>query len=213
MVAGATLRRCEQEHSVEKNKADRLIIDALKQAKGIVDAIALSDEDRERILQIEEDAERRSLMGLGKVTNTGVKAVMDCDLVYVALNNMDFDWGCQATLVLKKGDEIVGEEIRDAERIQALSGKRNVWFMHRNFVIYKDRVCFPEDIMSKTCHFEIPCLSAEWCSLGDEKDRFESIIYANPSTPADVHLKENYFGGKDERGLGTILVGVKFSPH
>ncbi|MGE5839640.1 MAG: hypothetical protein ACM34H_06870 [Deltaproteobacteria bacterium] len=198
---------------MDKFEADRFIIDALRQVKGIVDAVRLSDQDRKRILQIEDDAERRSLMGLGKVTNTGVRAVADCDLVYVALNNLDFDWGCSANLLLKKGDEIVGEEIRDEKRIAELSGKKNAWFMHRNFVVYKDRVCFPQDIMNKTCHFEIPSLSAEWCSLGDEKDRFQSIIYANPSTPADLHLKENYFGGKDERGLGTILIGFNLSPR
>jgi hypothetical protein len=198
---------------VDRNEADRIIIDALKQVKGIVDALPLSDQDRARILHIEEDAERRSLMGLGKVTNSGVKAVMDCDLVYVALNNLDFDWGCGANLLLKKGDEIVGEEIHDETRIAELSGKKNVWFMHRNFVVYKDKVCFPEDIMNKTCYFEIPGMAAGWCSLGDEDNQFQSIIYANPSTPADLHLKENYFGGKDERGLGTILIGAKLPPH
>jgi hypothetical protein len=198
---------------MDKDKGDKFVIDAFKQVKGIVDAFALSDQDRERILQIEEDAEKRSLMGLGRVTNRGVKEVMDCDLVYVALNNMDFDWGCEANLLLKKGEDIVGEEIRDEARIAELSGKKNVWFMHPNFVVYKDKVCFPQDIMNKTCHFEIPSLAAEWCSLEDENHRFQSIIYATPSTPADICLKENYFGGKDEKGLGTILIGVKLPPH
>lgn len=198
---------------MDKDKGDGLVVDALKQVKGIVDAFPLSDQDRERVLQIEEDAEKRSLMGLGRVTNRGVKEVMNCDWVYVALNDMDFDWGCEANLLLKKGEEIVGEEIRDEKRIAELSGKKNVWFMHRNFVVYKDRVCFPQDIMNKTCHFEIPCLPVEWCSLGDETYRFDSVMCATPSTPADLYLKENCFGGKDERGLGTILIGVKLPPH
>jgi hypothetical protein len=198
---------------VDKNKADGIMIAVLTRVKGIVEARPLSDQDRNRVLEIEEDAERRSLMGLGKVVNTGVKVVMDCDRVYVALNNMDFDWGCQATLVLKKGDEIVGEEIRDAARIRELSGKKNVWFMHRNFVVYKDKVCFPEDIMSRTCHFEIPYLSAEWCRPADEALRPQSLLYAAPATPADLSLNEHYFGGKDERGLGTILIGIRLPSH
>ena len=198
---------------MDKDKGDRLFIDALKQVKGIVDALPVSDQDCKHILQVEEDAETRSLMGLGKVTNRGVKEVIVCDWVYVALNNMDFDWGCEAHLLLKKGEEIVGEEIRDEKRIAELSGKKDVWFMHRNFVVYKDRVCFPQDIMNKTCHFEIPCLPVEWCPLGDEKHRFQSIICANPSTPADLYLKEKYFSGKDERGLGTLLIGVKLPTH
>jgi hypothetical protein len=148
-------------------------------------------------------------MGLGKVINTGVREVLDCALIYVALNNMDFDWGCHATLVLKKGQEVVGEEVRDKEVIAKLSNQKNVWFLHQNFVVYKDKISFPQDIMKKICHFEIPYLPAEWCTVEDAKFQCHSIIYANPATPCDIYLKEHYFGGLDERGLGTILVGVK----
>ncbi len=194
---------------MDKKEADAWMAPTLKKVKGIVDVSPFSSEDHQKIIDIEQDAENRSLMGLGKVVNTGVREVLNCDLIYVALNNMEFDWGCHATLVLKKGDEVVGEEVRDEGTIARLRNQKNVWFMHRNFVVYKDKITFPQDIMKKICHFEIPCLPAEWCT--DDKDRFEchSIIYANPATPSDIFLKEQYFSGLDERGLGTILVGVK----
>ncbi len=194
---------------MDKKEADARMVPTLKKVKGIVNASLFSSEDHQKIIDIEQDAENRSLMGLGKVVNTGVREVLNCDLIYVALNNMEFDWGCHATLVLKKGDEVVGEEVRDEGAIARLSNQKNVWFMHRNFVVYKDKITFPQDIMKKICHFEIPCLPAEWCTV--DKDRFEchSIIYANPATPSDIFLKEQYFSGLDERGLGTILVGVK----
>ncbi len=194
---------------MDKREADTLMVPALKKVKGIVEASPFSSEDREKIIDIEQDAEKRSLMGLGKVVNTGVREILNCDLIYVALNNMEFDWGCHATLVLKKGQEVVGEEVRDEEVIARLSNQKNVWFMHKNFVVYRDKISFPEDIMKKICHFEIPCLPAEWCSLEDNRFQCNSIIYANPSTPSDVFLKDQYFSGLDERGLGTILIGVK----
>lgn len=194
---------------MDKREADTLMVPALKKVKGIVEASPFSSEDREKIIDIEQDAEKRSLMGLGKVVNTGVREILNCDLIYVALNNMEFDWGCHATLVLKKGQEVVGEEVRDEEVIARLSNQKNVWFMHKNFVVYRDKISFPEDIMKKICHFEIPCLPAEWCSLEDNRFQCDSIIYANPSTPSDVFLKDQYFSGLDERGLGTILIGVK----
>jgi hypothetical protein len=62
--------------------------------------------------------------------------------------------------------------------------------------------------MNKVCHFEIPGLPATWCSLEGMEHQVKSLMYANPATPADLHLKESYFRGKDERGQGTILVGV-----
>ena len=194
---------------MEKRVADGLMVSALTKVKGVAEASPFSSEDHQKIIDIEQDAENRSLMGLGKVVNTGVKEVLNRDVIYVALNNMDFDWGCHATLVLIKDDEVVGEEVRDEAVIAGLRNKKNVWFMHKNFVVYKDKINFPQDIMKKICHFEIPWLPAEWCTVENDTFRCHSIIYANPCTPSDVFLKDQYFSGLDERGLGTILVGVK----
>ena len=194
---------------MDKNETDALMVSALEKVKGIVKALPFASEDRRKIMEIEEDAEKTSLMGLGKVTNVGVREVLKCDQIYVALNNMDFDWGCHATLVLKKGDEVVGAEVRDQEIIEKLSKQKNVWFMHKNFVVYKDKMSFPQDIMQKICYFEIPCLPAEWCLMEDDSFQCNSIIYANPSTPSDTFLKEQYFNGLDEKGSGTILVGIE----
>ena len=192
-----------------KNETDTLMISTLEKVKGIIKAYSFATEDRRKILEIEEDAEKRSLMGLGKVINVGVREVLKCDLVYVALNNMDFDWGCHATLVLKKGDEVVGAEVRDEEIIAKLSKQKNIWFMHKNFIVYKDKMSFPQDIMQKICYFEIPCLPAEWCLVEDNTFQCDSIIYANPCTPSDIFLKERYFNATDEKGCGTILVGIE----
>ena len=194
---------------MDNSGIDGLMVSTLENVKGIVKASPFVDEDRHKIMEIEEDAEKRSLMGLGKVVNAGVREVLKCARIYVALNNMEFDWGCHATLVLKKGDEIVGQEVRDEEIIARLSNQKNVWFMHKNFVIYKDKMSFPQDIMKKVCTFEIPCLPAQWCFVKDDAFHCESIIYANPCTPADIFLKEKYFNGLDEKGTGTILVGIE----
>jgi hypothetical protein len=194
---------------MDKSETDTLMVSALEKVKGIIKALPFASEDRRKIMEIEEDAEKRSLMGLGKVTNVGVREVLRCDWIYVALNNMNFDWGCHATLVLKKGDEVVGAEVRDEELIARLSKQKNVWFMHKNFVVYKDKMSFPQDIMQKICYFEIPCLPAEWCLVEDDSFQCNSIIYANPCTPSDIYLKEQYFDGTDEKGCGTILVGIE----
>lgn len=194
---------------MDRKKTNDLMKAVLDKVKGLKASCPLLDDDRRRILEKEQEAEERSLMGLGKVVNTGVREILNCDLVYVALTTMDFDWGCHATLVLKKGQEVVGEEVRDEALIAELSEKENVWFLHKNFVVYKDKISFPQDIMKKVCYFEIPCLPADFCILENNKFQCRSILYANPSTLCDIYLKEKYFAGLDEKGLGTILVGVK----
>ena len=194
---------------MDRKAANAALLEAVKNSRGIVEVAAFLSEDRKKIMDIEADAEERSLMGLGKVINTGVREVLNCNLIYVALNNMDFDWGRHATLVMKKGEEVVGKEVRDERLIAELSKRKDVWFMHKNFVVYKDRMKFPQDIMKKIVYFEIPPIPAEWCRIEGAGLQPEPIIYANPSTPADTFLKEQYFHGLDQRGLGTILIGLQ----
>jgi hypothetical protein len=56
----------------------------------------------------------------------------------------------------------------------------------------------------------ISSIPVEWCStLEDDKLQCRSIIYANPATPSDIYLKEQYLSGLDEKGVETILIGVK----
>ena len=194
---------------MDRKAADAAILEAVANSKGIVEVTPFLWEDRGKIVDIEADAEERSLMGLGKVINTGVKEVLECDCIYVALNDMEFDWGRHATLVMKKGGEVVGKEVRDERLIAELSNRKDVWFMHKNFVVYKNKMQFPQDIMKKIVHFEIPSLPAEWCHMEDAGLKCRPLIYANPSTPADTFLKEQYFHGLDQRGLGTILIGLR----
>ena len=139
----------------------------------------------------------------------GFREVAKCDWIYVALTDMDFVWSCRSNLVMKKGDDVVGEEVTDKETISRLAGNKNVWFMHKNFVVYKDKVSFPQDVMKKICYFEIPCHPADWCIIGEGELQCHSIVFGSPSTPCDIFLKDQYFHGADVKGSGTVLIGVK----
>jgi hypothetical protein len=186
-----------------------IVLRALEDGKGIIEVRPFNPQDREKILDIEKSVEDKGLMGLGRVVNTGLQDILSCDLIYVALTDMDFDWGCHPALVLIKDDEIVGEEVRDPDTLEKLSKDENAWFMHEHFVIYKGKINFPQDIMKRKCHFATPSIPAEWCVLEDGQFQCRSIRYANPVPPCDLYLKEQYFSGTDQQGLGTILVGVK----
>jgi hypothetical protein len=194
---------------MDRVKADIVMIASLKKVKGIVDVSPLSEKDKQKVITIEADAEKQSLMGLGKVINIGVREVLTLDLVYVALMDEEFHGERGPSLILKKGEDVVGEGVEDDEVIARLSKKENVWFIHKNFVVYKDKISFPQDIMKKVCHFEIPSFSAEWRVLEGSDFSYRYIIYAIPTTPTDIFLKNSYFEGLDQWGLGTILIGVK----
>ena len=57
---------------LEREKADELVLEALKRVKGITKAKPLADEDRRKVVDLEHEAEAKSLMGLGKVVNAGI---------------------------------------------------------------------------------------------------------------------------------------------
>jgi hypothetical protein len=190
---------------ITRQQGDEIILAALRQVKGLTEVVPLADADRQTIRDIEAEAEAKSLLGLGKVINAGVQEILKCDWLYVGLTNLEFDWACHSNLLMKKGDQIVGEEVRNQETIDRLSTCENVWFLHKNFVVYKDRVTFPQDVMKKICYFEIPCHPANW----PVDLQCHAILYCSPSTPCDVFLKNQYFQGVDSRGSGTILIGVK----
>jgi len=195
---------------MDPEQIDNIMTVAFSKVKGLMETRPFSNDDRRKMLGIEQEAEKNAFMGLGNVVNAGVRKVLTYEFIYVALTNMDFAWGSHPSLVMRKGEELVGEEVQDKKRIAELSKRKNVWFMHQNFVIYKDKVSFPQDLMKKICHFEIPGIPADWCRLEDEAIENHSIIYANPSTLGDIFLKEQYFDGIQKQGLGTILIGLEF---
>jgi len=190
---------------ITRQQGDELILAALQRVKGMEEVVPLADTDRQQVRAIEQEVEKKSLLGLGKVVNVGVQGVLECDWVYVGLTNMDFDWACRPNLLMKKGNEVVGEEVTDKATIARLSGQPNVWFLHKNFVVYKDKVSFPQDVMKKICYFEIPCHAAAW----PVDIQCHSVVYGSPSTPCDVFLKRQYFQARDTRGSGTVLIGIK----
>jgi hypothetical protein len=183
---------------------DRMVV-SVRSIKGINAAFPLDEADRFRLLEIEIEGEKKAFMGLGMCYNSGIRDVLRCPVVIVAITAMDFDWGCQSHLILKKGDEVVGEEVTDSSRIEELATQTNVFFLHKNFVIYKNKVDFPRDVVEKKCCFELPALTSEECLPGLRE--WGDYLFCFPSTQGDIFLKKKYYEEKDEWGTGTVLFG------
>jgi hypothetical protein len=202
---------------IEDHQPNREIQHNLTKIKGILCVFPIRIDDRSEILRLENEAEKRSLMGMGKVINSGVRKALQYDSVYVALTSKDFNWGHCSSLILKKGDKLVGEDLYDEKVLAELAKSPNAWFLHKNFVIYKDLISFPKDIMQKVCHFEVPGVQVDWLPKDTKNGIRFDVWHASPSTYCDVHLKEQYFedylnrncfDGMKEQGFGTILIGV-----
>ena len=129
-------------------------------------------------------------------------------LIYAAVTSMGFDWGCNASLVLKKGDQVVGEEVRDASVIQNLTRRRQRMVPAPEFRRLQGQDPVSPGLTEKICRFEIPSLPVDWCAVHRRDGQPVVLIYCNPSAPGDLFIKERYFEPSQEEGLGTILVGM-----
>jgi hypothetical protein len=181
------------------------IIDFLKRTRGLEAVFRLKKEDRFHLLDVETAAEKKAFMGLGMCYNSGIRDVLRCSLVFVCITKMDFDWGCGSLMILKKGDDIVGEEVQEQSKIDELKKRADAWFLHKNFVIYKEKIDFPKDIVDKKCCFETPALT--WETPLPDLHEVEDYRFSFPSTPGDLFLKKRYYEAKDEIGTGTVVFG------
>ena len=85
---------------VNRQTIDGVMAKAFSKVAGLVKTSLLPKDDHQKILDVEQEAEKNAFMGFGNVINAGVREVLTCKLIYVALTDMDFDWGCQPSLVL-----------------------------------------------------------------------------------------------------------------
>lgn len=196
-----------EERGAEADTVLAALCASLVRQKGVRAAFPLLDRDRNTLRELEDEAGKNAFMGLGRFVNTGVTAALQRRYLFAALTDPQFDWGCKAALSLTVKGVTAGEEVRDPEEIRRLRGRDDVWFMYESFVVYKNRIDYPRDLMSPDCRFETPALPADWWEWPPEAAAPDRRIVANPSALSDTYLKKCYFGGADTPGLGTILVG------
>ncbi len=184
------LHRCQAD--VEK---------ALLDTKGILAVGWLSDHDRQTIRQFEEELQERGLGGLGKYCNEGVLKVLGSQMVCVVLNNNDFRHATEPCLFWVVGEVVIGEEVSDRERLEALKQRPEVKVIGRNFVIFADKIKQtagqqPSFVFRALAFPEIEGIPG-----------VEEVLSASPHGAADLYLKERFGWEAGKPELGTILIG------
>ncbi|RLC08264.1 MAG: hypothetical protein DRI57_24340 [Deltaproteobacteria bacterium] len=188
--------------------AGEKILTSLKRVRGIEEVFLLEEAERFGLFDIEVAAEKKAFMGMGKTYNSGIREVLVCPLRIVCITTVDFEWGCQSHMLLKKDDRIVGEEVWDLNQIRELEKRPDVHFLHRNFVIYTAKVNFPQDVVQKRCYFEYPAIPPGKDVAAALPADAECLL-CYPSTAGDIFLKKALYDGRDERGTGTVVLGFK----
>lgn len=117
--------------------------------KGVEDTYILSEEDKEKIFELEKKAEGAVLMGMGVGDNRGIKEVLKRQLIIAFTTNMDYVWPEGPNVILMQYGEKVGEDIYDPEKLEECKMCKDMMVMG-NFVIYRSAVPKPKDAKKRS---------------------------------------------------------------
>ncbi len=178
---------------------------ALLDTKGILAVGWLAEPDRQTIRKFEEELQERGLGGLGKYCNEGVLKVLGSQMVCVVLNNNDFRHATEPCLFWVVGEVVIGEEVSDRERLEALKKRPEVKVIGRNFVIFTDKV---KQTAGQQPSFVFRALAfPEIEGIPGVKE----VLSASPHGAADLYLKERFGWEAGKPDLGTILIGFNLA--
>jgi len=179
-----------------------IVAKQLKEVQGIVEVRALSKHEVETVLSLEEEAERRVMMGLARGLNLGVREALKRSHVLAAITNMNFDWGSKPVVKMVMGEEVVGEEVRDPTLLEDFKKRGDIVF--GSFVIYKDKV---KEARKRRRDCYILLLPLE-LSRPIKVEGVIDLVVGSPSPPADHYIKKAFNNPRFfEAGYGTIVVG------
>lgn len=183
----------------------------LRGLPGVVAAARLDDRQRLRVVDLEAQAERSSVL---PVRNLGVGMLAELPLCFALLKDSTFrPPGVPTVYLVEEGAPhdsphvltvegvryaIVGEEVMDGAPAYA----ETTIPLDTSFVIFPDRRSGPD----VSCFFMLPPI--HFPELEREADRLgvSGVISISPSLAADTFLRES-FGFPPTNTLATLLVG------
>jgi hypothetical protein len=174
---------------------------ALIATRGILDVKWLGPGELRQVHELEEALEKEGRGLAGVCCNTGVKEVLQRAQVCVVLNNNEFRHASEPALAWVVGDLILGEEISDRSKLEAILQSTKVKLLGTNFVVYFDRMrkargCQPSFVVRGLAFPEIEGVTG-----------VHRVISASPSKSADLFLKQRYDWNASVAEEGTILIG------
>jgi hypothetical protein len=178
------------------------VICRIKAMKGVEDTYVLSEEDKEKILELEKKAEGAVLMGLGVGDNQGIKEVFKRQIIIAFTTNMDYVWPEGPNVVLMQYGEKIGEDIYDSEKLEECK-KCDDMLVMGNFVIYKNTMPKPGGGKKEPITVVLP---PQKCQDVECVEGVTNVVIASPSTPSDEYIR-SLMGLKPAVGLGTFIIG------
>jgi len=180
------------------------VLRALRDCKGVLEAWILTEEEKKRVLDVEEKAEEKIVYGMCKTLNRGVREALAREYtVALVIDSSVFEYPHHPHMRMVCGGEVVGEQVKDQDRIEELKKDRSNFFLWENFVLYVPKL--PKDIEDrkrlKMVYMERPAVQLEGHPC------VERSVFGTPSVEGDLLVKELFSVHSEKPTVGTCVVG------
>jgi len=168
--------------------------------KGILAVYLLTDEDREIVGTLEEQAAKDMFGGLGGGRNEGVSSCLSREIAMALLTGPSFKvpWG--EMMLLVSDGEVVGTMIKDPEAINSFLQKEDYALLGGTFIVNKRKAKLNfSDFLNGTTYFLFKGVKLEIFNMPEIKDH----ILASPSGSVFDFLKNKFMA--TESGRSQIM--------
>lgn len=197
---------------ISEKEVSKKVIEKFNSIKGIIGVIQLSEDQIIDIFGLESRALENVLGGLAKGVNEGLDRVIQSDAVFSVFTDRSFEWPKDSLFQIVSSDGIIGEEIRDNEKLEELKMAENVIIVGDCFYIRTDKLAEWNAFKEGLFRAIFPPINFK----KEVKDIPEVLecVGCFTSGPCFEYLKLEFEGKIDlsDPGYGFFLVGVHFDP-
>lgn len=176
-------------------------IERLNATPGVVSCWVLPDEDREPLLHLESEANRRLALPGIEIVNEGIREVLRRRHVVVISHSPELRHPPAPIIVIVDDEHVVGEEIWEPTQIEKLSKNKDSLLLGKNLVFNRDALMKARGKKLRLVYKGLPFPELE--VLSDIRD----VISVTITVPAHLKFSKKAGWSQDDPNLGTVLIG------
>jgi hypothetical protein len=182
------------------------VVRKLRSIEGVVDLCRVEDSEKQKILELEKAANQTAGGAVGiEIVNKGAACALEREYVVCVNHSPALRHPSKPILILAAGEDVVGEEIWEKDRIERLRTDSNALFLGKSFVIFKDKV---NRTGERRLRFEYgPQDFPEIRMIQGVCD----VVSGTISPAADIYVKRMAKWDTANPDMGTVLIGFNSS--
>ena len=168
---------------------------------GIVACWILPDEDREELSRLEANANSHLRLPGIEIVNEGIRDVLQRQHVLMIAHSPELRHPPEPILVVLNGDEIVGEEVWEQERIETLAHDKNFFLLGKNLALNREALARAKGKNLKLVYKGLPFPEL------DEVPGLRDVISITVTGLVHSDFSRRAGWDPDDPNIGTVLIG------